>query len=111
MTVVLDVVEQVHWLAELAAVLARLTPATAIDDVAMLAAMELPTLNEPLTMIRATALAIDTGTHLFDTLYHALALEHAEATLITADGRYCEKADVFGRIIELCDWTPTANRI
>ncbi|MGA2706882.1 MAG: PIN domain-containing protein [Steroidobacteraceae bacterium] len=111
MTVVLDVVEPVHWLAELAAVLARLTPATAIDDVAMLAAMELPTLNEPLTMIRATALAIDTGTHLFDTLYHALALEHAEATLITADGRYCEKADVFGRIIELCDWTPTANRI
>jgi predicted nucleic acid-binding protein len=59
----------------------------------------------------STGLAIDTGTHLFDTLYHAVALEYAEATLVTADGRYCEKASVFGRIIELCDWTPTAIRI
>jgi len=76
---------------EVAAVLARLTPTTAIDDAAMLTALEFPTLNEPLVMIRATTLAIDTGTHLFDTLYHAVALAHAEATLVTADGAVARK--------------------
>jgi predicted nucleic acid-binding protein len=99
--------QPIHWLPEVAAVLARLSPQTAQDDVDMLSAMELPTSNEPQVLRRAAALAIDTGQHLFDTLYHAVALEHPDATLITADDRYRLKAMNYGKIIALGDWVLT----
>jgi len=67
----LEVREPPHWLIEVGAVLARLSPETAVE----------------------------TGQHLFDTLYHAVALEHASATLITADDRYLTKAASLGRIV------------
>src|SRR5208282_1664295 len=47
--------------------------------------------------------------HLFDTLYHAIALEHAGATLVTADRRYREKAENYGNIVALRDWVKTAG--
>jgi predicted nucleic acid-binding protein len=100
----LRILQPVHWLAEVAAVLARLTPQTAGDDVGMLAAMEFPTIDEPSVIRRATTLAIETGQHVSDTLYHAVALEHDDATLITADDRYRRKADNLGRIAALRDW-------
>jgi predicted nucleic acid-binding protein len=93
-----------HWLPEVAAVLVRLSPQTAQDDVEMLAAMELPTNNEAHVLRRATTLAIETGQHLFDTLYHAVALEQQDATLITADERYRLKAMSYGRVMALHDW-------
>jgi predicted nucleic acid-binding protein len=99
-----EILQPVHWLAEVAAVLARVSPQTAIDDVDLLAAMEFPTTNEPNVMRRATQLAIDTGQHLFDTLYHAVALEHDDATLITADDRYRAQARDQGRLTALRDW-------
>jgi predicted nucleic acid-binding protein len=55
-------------------------------------------------MRRATQLAIETGRHLFDTLYHAVALEHDAATLVTADERYYSKAKRYGTITGLQDW-------
>ena len=55
-------------------------------------------------MRRACTLAIDTGQHLFDTLYHAVALESEETMLITADQRYYQKARDRGRILALKDW-------
>jgi predicted nucleic acid-binding protein len=100
-------VQPIHWLPEVAAVLARLSPQTAQDDVDMLSAMELPTSNESTVLRRATTLAIETGHHLFDTLYHAVALEHQDATLITADERYRLKAMNYGKIIALGDWVMT----
>ncbi len=36
--------------------------------------------------------------HLFDTLYHAVALNEPDAMLITADVRYYNKAKGIGRI-------------
>jgi predicted nucleic acid-binding protein len=96
--------QPIHWLPEVAAVLARLSPQTAQDDVDMLSAMELPTSNESPILRRAATLAIETDHHLFDTLYHAVALEHPDATLITADERYRLKAMSFGRILALQDW-------
>ena len=100
----LEILQPTHWLIEVAAVAARLTPQTAIQDVEMLAAMQLPTSDDPHVMRRATVLAIETDTHLFDTLYHAVALEHEDALLVTADDRYRRKAAHHGKIASLRDW-------
>jgi predicted nucleic acid-binding protein len=48
-------------------------------------------------------LAIDLHHHLFDTLYHAVALE-TESVLVTADGRYLAKARDLGQIMHLAEW-------
>jgi predicted nucleic acid-binding protein len=100
----LEILQPAHWLIEVATVAARLTPQTAIQDVGMLAAMQLPTSDDPNVMRRATVLAIETDAHLFDTLYHAVALEHKDALLVTADDRYRRKASHYGKIASLRDW-------
>jgi predicted nucleic acid-binding protein len=99
-----ELLQPVHWLAEVAAVLARLSPQTALEDVELLASLQWPVSDEPSVIRRATALAMETGQHVFDTLYHAVALEQEGATLITADDRYREKALSHGRILALHDW-------
>jgi predicted nucleic acid-binding protein len=100
----LEVLQPVHWLAEVAAVAARLTPQTAVRDVEMLAALEFPTTDDPNVIRRATSLAIETNHHLFDTLYHAVALEREDALLVTADDRYYGKGERYGAIAALRDW-------
>jgi predicted nucleic acid-binding protein len=100
----LEILQPAHWLIEVAAVAARLTPQTAIQDVEMLEAMQLPTSDDPGVMRRATVLAIETNAHLFDTLYHAVALEHEDALLVTADDRYRRKTARYGKIASLRDW-------
>jgi predicted nucleic acid-binding protein len=100
----LDILQPMHWLVEVAAVAARLTPQTAAKDVELLSAMEFPTSDGPNVLLRATTLAIQTDHHLFDTLYHAVALEDDEAVLITADDRYRRKAESYGRVAVLADW-------
>ena len=104
----LEILQPVHWLAEVAAVAARLVPQTAIGDVEMLAAFEFPTTDSPTVIRRATSLAIETNHHLFDTLYHAVALEHEDALLVTADDRYYRKAKGYGTIRALHDWEAEA---
>ena len=88
----------------MAAVAAHLTPQTAVRDVEMLAALEFPTTDDPNVMRRATNLAVETNHHLFDTLYHAVALENEDALLVTADDRYYMKAERYGTIAALRDW-------
>ena len=100
----LEILQPVHWLAEVVAVAARLTPQTAVRDVEMLAALEFPTTDDPNVIRRATNLAIETNHHLFDTLYHAVALENQDALLVTADDRYYMKAERYGMIAALRDW-------
>ena len=100
----LEILQPVHWLAEVAAVAAGLTPQTAVRDVEMLAALEFPTTDDPNVMRRATNLAVETNHHLFDTLYHAVALENEDALLVTADDRYYMKAGRYGMIAALRDW-------
>jgi predicted nucleic acid-binding protein len=99
-----EILQPVHWLVEVAAVAARLTPQTALRDVEMLAALEFPATDDPNVMRRATNLAIETNHHLFDTLYHAVALENEDAMLVTADDRYYVKAERYGMISALRDW-------
>ena len=100
----LEILQPAHWLAEVASVAARLTPQTALRDVEMLAALEFPTTDDPRVMQRATALSLRMNHHLFDTLYHAVALENDGALLVTADDRYFTKAARLGMIATLRDW-------
>jgi hypothetical protein len=49
-------------------------------------------------------LAVELKQHLFDTFYHAVALEYPDGVLITADERYLGSARAKGRIMALMDW-------
>jgi predicted nucleic acid-binding protein len=98
------VLQPMHWLAEVGAVLARESPTTAADDVTMLTALELPVTDEPQALRRGVELAIELRQHLFDTLYHAVALESEDCILVTADERYLRVARSKGRIMNLMDW-------
>lgn len=100
----LTALQPTHWLAEVGAVLARESPDTAADDVTMLNALELPAADDPLVLRRGVELAIELKQHLFDTYYHAVALETPDTTLVTADERYLRVGRAKGRIVHLMDW-------
>ena len=95
-----------HWLAEIAAVGVRLKPDTIADDIADLQELGIVSVTEiqPLWDI-ACSLSIRLNHHLFDTLYHAVAL-HSGALLITADEQYFRKAKDIGNITLLADYRP-----
>jgi predicted nucleic acid-binding protein len=99
-----DVVQPVHWLVEVGAALARLAPESASKDITRLQALELRVNDGPAVLGRGCRLAVDLRQHLFDTLYHAVALETPDATLVTADERYAKAAVEAGRVIRLADW-------
>jgi predicted nucleic acid-binding protein len=99
-------IQPVHWLLEVGAVLTRKRAPGAEDDVLMLQAMNLAVDESPEVIRRACRLAVDLGQHLFDTAYHAVALENAGAVLVTADERYLGKSRQIGRIVGLAEWQP-----
>jgi len=70
----------------------------------MLCALELPVADEPLVLPRACALAVELRQHVFDTYYHAVALETSDGVLITADEGYLRAARPKGRIVHLREW-------
>jgi predicted nucleic acid-binding protein len=90
-----------HWLAEVAAVLARVAPDIATRSIAVLQSMELPVVDEVEMYERACALAIGLRHHVFDTLYHAVAQSVPDAIFITADDAYHRKAHHLGAIQHL----------
>jgi len=92
-----------HWEAEIAAVLARVSPATAIQKMVALRSLAFTRVNDITIYATACELAIRLNHHLFDTLYHAVALHAPEATLVTADQRYFDKANAVGQIVRLGD--------
>lgn len=99
-----EILQPCHWIAEVAAVLARTSAATAAEDAEMLCALELPLADEPAVLPRASRLAVELKQHLFDTYYHAVALETSDAILITADEPYLRAAQAKKRIIHLKEW-------
>jgi len=104
-------VQPPHFLAEVAAVLGRLTPTTAARDLARLSALDITWASPTQAVPRALALAMEMGHHLFDTLYHAVALEASDGVvLVTADRRYFDKARHLGRMVWLPDWSPDGSR-
>jgi len=100
----IHLVEPPHWLAEVAAVVTRLSPATALEDVADLYAMDIPIVQSAHVYRTACKLAKDLDHHLFDTLYHAVALSLDDAVLVTADERYYKKASRRGRVVLLREY-------
>jgi predicted nucleic acid-binding protein len=101
----LSIVQPPHWLAEVAAVATRLEPQRARHAIALLYALEFPLVERIEVYEKACDLAAETRQHVFDTLYHAVALVEPGATLVTADERYYQKAMKAGRIVRLRDWT------
>jgi predicted nucleic acid-binding protein len=97
------VVQPAHWLAEVAAVVARRMPARAVETIGILHSMDLPVLDHLEVYERAARLSAGTGQHLFDTLYHAVALVRPDAALVTADERYYRAARSAGRLVRLGD--------
>lgn len=101
----IHLVQPPHWLAELAAVVTRLSPATALEDISDLYAMDIPIVQSERVYSTACKLSGVLGHHLFDTLYHAVALSFDDAILVTADERYYKKASPRGRLVLLRDYS------
>ena len=93
-----------HWIPEVIAVLTRSEPRVANEAILALTDMRPEIVTTVPVMRRAAALSIALQHHLFDTLYHAVAIETG-ATLVTADERYFEKAEPLGAITMLGAWT------
>ena len=101
-----QLVQPAHFIAEIAAVLARANPDGAEDDLLDLLNIEWSTIDTPQTYATALELSIRHRHHLFDTLYHAVALQVPDASFVTFDRRYYEKAGGEGRMVLLTDWLP-----
>ena len=100
----ISLVQPVHWLAEVAAVCVRLKPDIATSATIFLYAMEVPVRNTLDIYRQACALAVELDHHVFDTLYHAVALTQRDITLVTADRRYYQKARKKGAIALLSEF-------
>lgn len=93
-----------HFIAEMAAVLAREMPDTAEASLNSLLDIEMRLVGGEDIYRTAVALSVRLQHHLFDTLYQAVALESVDGVLVTADERYFRKASGFGRIALLADF-------
>lgn len=99
-----SIVQPPHWLAEVAAVVSRLEPKIAQQAISLLYTLDFPVADGVEVYERACDLAITLGQHVFDTLYHAVALTEPAALLVTADEQYYRKAEKLGRIVRLRDF-------
>lgn len=104
-------VQPPHFLAETATVLARVRPATADEDLRLLQAVEWEVTERPEIYATAIELSKRLKHHLFDTLYHAVALLTEGATLVTADEAYFGKAHREGRIARLEGFEPAPSSL
>lgn len=82
-----QIVQPPDWQAEVVAVLARRYPDRVKVAVEALEALKGETLESDAVYLRAAAISQERGQHLFDTLYHAVALEIG-SPFVTADERY-----------------------
>lgn len=104
-----SLVQPPHFVAEVSAVLARqsASPAAARAGLRDLLDIEMEFVDSEAIYARAMALAARYGHHVFDTLYHAVALETDGAMLVTADIRYARKAGNEGRMTRLAGFVLT----
>lgn len=96
-----------HWTVEVMAVVARLSPGMVPEALTLLDEMRPNLIEDAAAMRRGVEMAVALNHHLFDTLYHAVALE-AGATLVTADDRYFDKAAGHGGLMRLADFPVAA---
>jgi predicted nucleic acid-binding protein len=100
----LDFYQPPHFLAEVAAVVSRLKPERAQHCIDDLAELNITWASPTTAYTKAIELARQLDHHLFDTLYHAVALSIPGAVLVTADRRYFDKAQHLGQIAWLADF-------
>ena len=64
-----------------------------------------PTRDDAATYRRACTLSIELKQHVFDTLYHSVALETDGALLVTADDRYLRTSRHLACVTSLKAWS------
>ncbi len=101
----LRLIQPPHFFAEVAAVLARVAPLSAADNLRDLWRIKWQVEDSTSVYLLATELATQFQHHLFDTLYHAIAIHTQASTLVTADDRYFSKSRRRGRIQRLADFS------
>lgn len=94
-----------HWLAEASAVIVRLQPKIAQQAVNLLSMMQFPVVDTPEIYHIACGLSEKFKHHIFDTLYHAVAIYNGNTQFITADDKYYQKTNKQGSILRLADFT------
>ena len=100
----LQLIQPPHFFAEVAAVLARFAPSCVRESLRDLWRIKWQVEDSPSVYALGAELSIELQHHLFDTLYHAIAIHTEASTLITADDRYYSKAQGLGRIQRLADF-------
>ena len=90
------------WRAEVLAVLARIVPDKVDQHTWKLLAFDHSEAAGSAVYLKAVQLSIQLDHHLFDTIYHAAALTHPSATLITADEQY--RTNATGDLKEPFSW-------
>ncbi|MGH7148680.1 MAG: type II toxin-antitoxin system VapC family toxin [Nitrospiraceae bacterium] len=107
----LSVIQPPHWLAEVAAVTTRLEPQWARAAVSLLCTLEFPISSGMDVYLKACDLSGSLKQHLFDTLYHAVALTEPDTIFVTADDRYYRRAASAGKIVRLKEFTlPSSSK-
>jgi predicted nucleic acid-binding protein len=96
-------VQPAHWLPEVVAVITRIRPEIAEQAIDYLSAMEVKVQQDADILKTAARLSRQFSHHLFDTLYHALAIQ-LNAVFVTTDEKYYRKAEAVGCIKLLSDW-------
>ena len=93
-----------HWLVEVLGVLARRDGPRAAAALTDLRRLPFLIVDDDRTILRACELASRLKQHLFDTFYHAVALQY-DAVLVTADDKYFAAARGESRIERLTNFS------
>lgn len=99
----IEAAEPPHWVAEILAVIARARPQHVPLVLGLLSTLPFKEIRQFGCYRQAADIAVQLNHHLFDTLYHAVALEEG-ATLVTADATYFGKAKDLGGVQLLADF-------
>ena len=86
--------------------LTRLRPEIVEEVIDLLTAFNVQVAADPVIYKRASRIARDLGKHVFDSLYHAVALERG-IVLVSADSNYALKARRLGSLVPLALWKGT----
>lgn len=100
----IEAIEPPHWTAEIIAVIARARPQRVALMLGILSTLPVKDVMRVNCYRTAADISVNLDHHLFDTLYHAVALEEG-ATLVTADEAYFVKAKGLGSIMPLADFS------
>ena len=96
--------QPLHWKVEALSVVARRAPEKIGEAFKLLFETPVETVDGFEANVKAAEIAASLNHHMFDTLYHAVALQ-CDATLITADEAYFAKAYRRGSIKLLANFT------